>query len=83
LARLTRLPVVCASIVYSRGYRFSSWDRFLLPFPFARAVLSVHEPLLFKETESLDAFLARLEKAMSVNQHKAEKSLRQYGLHPV
>ena len=83
LARLTRIPVVCASMAYSHGFRFASWDRFLLPFPFSKAVLSIHEPLFFDENKLPEEFLVRLEKAMSVNQLKADELLRQYGLHPV
>ncbi|RMF44963.1 MAG: DUF374 domain-containing protein, partial [Deltaproteobacteria bacterium] len=40
LARMTGRPVVPMAFVVSRGHRFGSWDRFLLPFPFSRGVYS-------------------------------------------
>lgn len=35
LARAESVPVVCG-VVAARGYRFGSWDRLLVPWPFAR-----------------------------------------------
>ncbi|MFZ5481245.1 MAG: hypothetical protein ACOZNI_31085, partial [Myxococcota bacterium] len=35
LARRSGVPVVCG-VVLARGFRLRTWDRFLIPFPFAR-----------------------------------------------
>jgi lysophospholipid acyltransferase (LPLAT)-like uncharacterized protein len=39
LSRSTGAPVVWMSAAASRGWRFPSWDRFLLPAPFARVIV--------------------------------------------
>ncbi|NIQ11052.1 MAG: lysophospholipid acyltransferase family protein, partial [Gammaproteobacteria bacterium] len=45
LARVTGRPIVPLAFVCSRGHRFNSWDKFLLPFPWGRAVYRVGKPL--------------------------------------
>lgn len=43
LASQTGLPVVPVSVSYGRSWRFKSWDRFILPWPFTWGVLHVGE----------------------------------------
>ena len=38
-------PIMPAGFAVSRGWRFRSWDRFVVPWPFARIVGFVGEPL--------------------------------------
>lgn len=83
LARLGNRPVVPMAFVCSRGHRFASWDKFLLPFPFGRGVYSFGEPLYFDRQEGVDTFRSRLNKAMDVNQQKAEARLEKYGVSAV
>jgi hypothetical protein len=35
-ARRANAPIVCVGIAVSRAWRFNSWDKFVLPKPFAR-----------------------------------------------
>jgi lysophospholipid acyltransferase (LPLAT)-like uncharacterized protein len=45
LAQQSRCAIVPVSVFCSRGYRLRSWDRSVLPLPFARVVLQLGEPL--------------------------------------
>ncbi len=83
LARLSGRPVLPLAFVCSRGHRFKSWDRFLLPYPFGRGVYSFGQPLYFDKQEGVDKFRERLKEAMRENQQQAETHLESYGLFAV
>ena len=83
LARLSGRPIVPLAFVCSRGHRFNSWDRFLVPYPFGRGVYSFGQPLYFDRQEGADRFRQRLQNAMQENQQQAEKHLESYGLFAV
>lgn len=83
LAKISGRPVVPVAFVCSRGKRFSSWDRFLLPYPFARAVYSFGEPLRFEEGEEPEAFQERLQRAMEDNERGARARLEELGVSAV
>ncbi len=78
LARLSGRPVVPLAFVCSRGHRFNSWDRFLLPYPFGRGVFAYGEPVWFKAEEGVERFRERLTTAMNLNQQRAEARLEDY-----
>lgn len=80
LARLTGRPVLPMAFVCSRGHRFASWDRFLLPYPFSRGVYSFGEAVFYSPGESTDSFRNRLELAMRQNQQRAEARLEVMGV---
>ena len=83
LARLSNRPVVPMAFACSRGHRFASWDRFLLPFPFGRGVFSFGEPVLFDKTAGAEDFRDQLENAMIANQQRARACLEGYGVSAV
>jgi lysophospholipid acyltransferase (LPLAT)-like uncharacterized protein len=83
LARLTGRPVIPMAFACSRGHRFASWDRFLLPFPFCRAVYAFGPPLLFDKSEDVDTFCARLQQAMNENTQRASTRLEAFGVFPI
>jgi lysophospholipid acyltransferase (LPLAT)-like uncharacterized protein len=83
LARMSGRPVVPLAIACSRGHRFRSWDRFLVPYPFSRAVYSLGTPVYFDKAQGVDIFRQQLEKAIADNQHQAETRLESYGVHSV
>jgi len=83
LAKLTQRPVLPMAFVASKGHRFNSWDRFLLPYPFARGVYAFGNVLHFGEKETLDEFAARLEKAMKDNVDQAVAYLEEQGVSAV
>lgn len=45
LAAKTDVPIVPIGVDYSRSIRLKSWDRFIVPFPFARCILRTGEPV--------------------------------------
>lgn len=79
LARLSGRPVVPMAFVCSRGHRFASWDRFLLPFPLARGVFTFGAPVRFAPGETPQAFQARLQQAMQDNEDRARTRLEELG----
>ncbi|MCK4536394.1 MAG: lysophospholipid acyltransferase family protein [Desulfuromonadales bacterium] len=76
-------PVVPLAFVCSHGHRFHSWDRFLLPYPWARGVFSYGAPLYHSPGESIEDFMNRVQLAMEQNQRIAAARLDDYGLSTV
>lgn len=67
VARLADAVVVPVAIGFSRRKEFSSWDRFLLPWPFARARVVFGEPVRLAEgggDAALEAQRADLERRL-------------------
>ncbi|MBN2331864.1 MAG: lysophospholipid acyltransferase family protein [Deltaproteobacteria bacterium] len=83
LARLTGRPVLPLAFACSRGRRFQSWDRFLLPYPFSRGVFVLGEPVVCQPGEELALLQERLSQAMEHVNEKARAHLRCYGLSAV
>jgi len=83
VASRSGLPIVPLAFACSHGYRFQSWDRFLLPYPWARGVFSYGAPLYHSPEESVEEFMMRVEAAMENNQHIATTRLDDYGLSTV
>lgn len=83
LARLSGRPVIPMAFVCSRGHRFGSWDRFLLPYPFGRGVYAFGEPVYYNKAEGAEAFRERLEAAMELNQQRAAARLEVFGVSAV
>src|SRR6056297_3088494 len=83
LARISGRPVIPLTYVCSRGYRLRSWDRFLLPYPFARAVYRYGTPQFFSRDQPLEECRRCLQQAMEDNQQQAEICLETYGVSAV
>jgi len=72
IARLSGKAVIPIAFASSRRVRFTSWDRFYLPLPFARLVFVVGEPLYYAQGEEVEAFRLRVESAMLAVTVKAD-----------
>jgi len=83
MARISGRPIVPLIYVCSRGYRFRSWDRFLLPYPFARAVYCYGAPQYFSRDQPLEECRQRLQQAMDEAQQRAAAQLETYGVSAV
>jgi len=83
LARLSARPVLPMAFVCSRGHRFASWDRFLLPYPFGRAVFAFGPPVNYPKGMAVEDYRRQLETAMAENQRRAEAQLEHYGVSAV
>ena len=71
LARLAALPLVAFGCAARPAIRFGSWDRTLLPLPFARVVVVCGEPFEAPADSAAGALQARLDQA----QAEAERAL--------
>ena len=83
LARLSGRPIVPLAFACSHGHRFQSWDRFLLPYPWGKAVYAVGEPLYYDKNETIENFQSRVQEAMDANTRYAGEYLNQYDLSAV
>jgi len=83
LARLSGRPVVPMAFSCSRGHRFRSWDRFLLPLPPGRGVFSFGLPLYYAENDTVESFRQRLQQAMDENVQTAGERLKHHDLSAV
>jgi len=83
LARLTGRAVIPMAFICSRGYRFPSWDRFLLPYPFSRGVYAFGEPIDYQKGEDAEGFRVRLQQAMEENVRRAQARLEKSGVSAV
>jgi lysophospholipid acyltransferase (LPLAT)-like uncharacterized protein len=80
LARASGRPIVPLAFACSHGHRFRSWDRFLLPYPWGRAVYQVGRPLLPQPNESAEDLQRRVQQAMTDNTRAAAEALKRYDL---
>ena len=58
LAQLSKAPMLPLAYAASSTWYLKSWDRFMLPRPFARIVIGVGEPLHVKKSDAQDEFAA-------------------------
>ncbi|MDH3272143.1 MAG: lysophospholipid acyltransferase family protein [Gemmatimonadota bacterium] len=72
-AQMAGLPVVPISVRSSSGWRFGSWDEFLVPRPFARITIEYHEPR-FVPRDAARADLARIGAEIGALLNEAEAS---------
>jgi len=80
LARVSGRPIIPMAFACSRGHRFASWDRFLFPYPFCRALFRFGEPVFYREGEDWEAFRLRVKSALDDNSRAARQHLRDHGL---
>jgi lysophospholipid acyltransferase (LPLAT)-like uncharacterized protein len=64
VARLSGKAVIPVTFSASPCFRATSWDRFMIPYPFSRGVLYVGEPVRYEKGEEMEAFRLRLETAL-------------------
>lgn len=64
LALQTGRPVIPLAYSSSRAKRFTSWDRFMLPYPFSRGVIVWGNPLYCRDGEDPEVFRRRIEEAL-------------------
>ncbi|MHB1398937.1 MAG: lysophospholipid acyltransferase family protein [Trichloromonadaceae bacterium] len=83
LARLSGRPVIPMAFACSRGYRFASWDRFLLPYPLARGVFAFGAPLYCSKGEDAEVFAQQLQAAMAATNQTARQRLEDRGVSAV
>jgi lysophospholipid acyltransferase (LPLAT)-like uncharacterized protein len=68
IAQLAGKPIVPISYAGRRVFKFTAWDRFILPVPFTRVVLAVGEPIKVPKVmtpEELEAMQLRLQETLN------------------
>lgn len=55
VAQRSGVPIVCVALHASRGWRLNSWDRFLIPKPFARITVAYSEPTIIDAGSAREA----------------------------
>ena len=73
LARLTGLPILPAAASTSRGGERNTWDRILVPYPFARTVVRWGEPIRVTKNSNLDNVRAKVESALTELQTRVNR----------
>lgn len=76
IARKTGLPLIPVAYNTSGKKILSTWDSFLLPFPFSRAVLIYGEPLMVSSDMSDEEAKALLEKKLTEITKEADEYFR-------
>src|SRR5690606_11933098 len=78
LARLTGAPIVPMSYWADRFWRLGSWDRMIVPKPFARVAVAVGEPIWVPRDltdEQLEAKRVEVQNALDAAGFAAERAL--------
>ncbi|MBC8101480.1 MAG: lysophospholipid acyltransferase family protein [Cytophagales bacterium] len=75
-AQRTGRPIIPAGISAFPRWQLGSWDRFLVPKPFARARWIYGEPIYVTPDESLESAQQRLTEAINRLQQEAENAVR-------
>ncbi len=60
LAQMTRAPMLPVSFAADRYWQLGSWDRMIVPKPFARIVMVIGEPLSCERGETPEAVATQL-----------------------
>lgn len=81
LARLTGCPVVPFAFEAERCWRLKSWDRFIIPKPFSRAVFVYGEPIHIPRKGGEDTrFLAQIQAELDRVTRQAEDHFKKAGI---
>ena len=83
LSRMTGAPIVPLSLSASPSVRLKTWDRFLVPIPFARAAVVLGDPLSVPTAETardLEDHTARFEQRLNLQTRRAEDYLKETSL---
>ncbi len=73
LAALSALPLVPVALGASRAKRLESWDRFVIPLPFARVALVYGEPYRVPRDAEVETAARELERRLMAAEEEAEK----------
>lgn len=74
-ARHLQIPIIPVATGASRAWRMNSWDRFLIPKPFARVLLAFGEPITIAADEPLEQATLRVQTALRALEAAAEQAV--------
>ena len=67
LSQFTQAPLLPLSYAASRAWYLKSWDRFIIPKPFSRIVITIGEPLTIPKglmTEDLEPYRLQMQNSL-------------------
>lgn len=85
VARLAGVPVLPATYAISRRRVLATWDRFVVPLPFARGVIAWGEPIAVArdlDAAGVDAVRRRIEDALNTVTAEADRQCGQPAIDP-
>lgn len=71
LSSESKKPIIPVTYRISRKITLSTWDRFIVPLPFAKVTITFHEPIYVDETENDIEFYAKKLETL-LNDHEIE-----------
>lgn len=71
LAQKTGLPILPIGAAYQNAKQFQSWDRFLFPKPFSKAILYLDQPFYVRPEDNLELVTRDMELKLHVAEAKA------------
>jgi lysophospholipid acyltransferase (LPLAT)-like uncharacterized protein len=76
IANRSAAPVIAAAVCAPSGWRLKSWDKFLIPRPFARVSISYSDSLLIDGSDAREAALAadKIGELMQVAERRAREA---------
>jgi lysophospholipid acyltransferase (LPLAT)-like uncharacterized protein len=77
IAQKTGLPILPVGAVYQHAKKFHSWDKFLLPIPFSKAIIYINEPIFVNTEENIEAVNRQLELSIHAADAKAALLLKE------
>ncbi len=75
LARVSGCPILPVGVSARPAVRFNSWDRFMLPLPFARVGVYFGEPLYISRGEDLERARLALEEVLAEATRRVDSGL--------
>ena len=78
MAGRSGLPILPFAVSCAKPYILSSWDRFMIPWPFTRAVIAFGEPLSIPgemDKDAIETYRLELENRLSTIRTAADESL--------
>lgn len=78
LAHITGQPLVPVSFSAAPSHRLSSWDKFMIPYPFSRVMILIGEPIHIPQPSDkteLESYRTSLENRMSALTDAADRHL--------
>jgi lysophospholipid acyltransferase (LPLAT)-like uncharacterized protein len=86
LARITSLPILCFHVALEDPWVLKSWDQFMVPRPFSRALLRISKLIYVPaDAEDLDSYQEKMQAALDRAREYAEANVgraRQVGRPP-
>ncbi len=73
VAQRTGAPVIGVSVTASRAWRFKSWDRFMVPAPFARVTITYTDAMRVdsRDARDVEALAERVRALMTTDEQRA------------